>query len=234
MLIRYIIYILFLLLTCNAFSQNEIIVSGQVFSVNTTEPLSYSQVVLNHKNGVITNVSGQFKIPVNIGDTLTATYIGYKSVEYIIPDTLPKNEYVIGFFLNINPYQLGEVVIYPRYTVEELKRQMVTAIPLSVDEQNARQNLDIAKGTAFRENHLYDNPQQYQDISIGKQQVKTEYKGMLSPDQIAGVNFVTVIGLAYGLIKKNLVSQKDEELYVNERDTRKLWEFFNEGFSAPR
>lgn len=221
------VYILFLLLSCTVFSQNEIIVSGQVFSANANEPLSYSQVILNHKNGIITNVSGQFKMPVNIGDTLTATYIGYKSVSYIIPDTLPKNEYVIGFFLNIDPYQIGEVVIFPRYTVEELKRQMVTAVPLSVDEQNARQNLDIAKGTAFRENHLFEHHEQYQDIMIGKQQVKTEYKGMISPDQMAGVNFVTIIGLAYSLIKQNLVPQKDEEIYVNERDTRKLWEMFN-------
>jgi hypothetical protein len=32
---------------------------------------------------------------------------------------------------------------------------------------------------------------------------------------MAGVNFVTIIGLAYSLIKQNLVPQKDEEIYLS-------------------
>ena len=226
MQIKHFIIILFIIIAFDGYAQTELIISGQIFSHNNTEPLAYAQIVLNHKNGIIANKQGQFQIKVELGDTLSASYIGYETSNYIVPNSLQKNEYIIGFFLRIDTVQLCEVVIYPKYTAAELKRQMSTAIPLSVEEKNARQNIDIASNTALVDNHLYKDSEQYQDVQIGHQQVRTEYKAMINPNQMVGFNFITIASLTYQLIKGSLTQQEDSKAYITPNDSRKLREIF--------
>ena len=222
-----ILLILFCFCSTLGFAQSELIISGQVFSKQNTEPLAYAQIVINHDKGIICNNLGQFRTWAKSNDTITASFMGYQSKDYVMPDSLEKNEYIIGFFLNTDTVQLSEVVIFPRFTPEELRRQMTTAMPYSTEDVYARQNLDIASSTAFRDNHLIQNSDQFQDIAIGKQQVRTEYKGMMSPDQLAGFNFVTLAGIAVQIIKGNLIKQEEHKVYVTSNDSRKLREIFD-------
>jgi hypothetical protein len=221
-----ILIILFCFCNTFVFAQSELIISGQVFSKHSTEPLAYAQIVINHDKGIICNNLGQFRTWVAANDTLTASFLGYQSKDYIMPDSLVDNEYIIGFFLDTDTMRLSEVVIFPRFTPEELRRQMTTAMPYSTEDINARKNLDIASSTALRENHLIQNSEQYQDIAIRKQQVRTEYKGMFSPDQLAGFNFVTLAGMAVQIIKGTLINQEEHKVYVTAHDSRKLREIF--------
>lgn len=79
---------------------------------------------------VLSNSSGRFFIDVHPGDTITFSYVGYRSFEHIVPDTLFRAEYAIGVFLSHDTILLPEVVVLER-----------TGTTKHAYYQNARRNM---------------------------------------------------------------------------------------------
>lgn len=75
---------------------------------NQNVPLSEVEVVLkNTQNGTFTNLEGNFSLPVNLNDTLVFSFIGMKTQEFIVKDSLA----TILLVLEQENQDLDEVVI---------------------------------------------------------------------------------------------------------------------------
>lgn len=79
--------ILFLFTSC-AWAQQA--VEGTIQDASTREPLIGVTVqIKGTKQGTISDVSGNFKLTASVGQTLHISYVGYKSVEWVVPSSGP-------------------------------------------------------------------------------------------------------------------------------------------------
>ncbi len=73
--------------------------------------------ISNLNAGLLTNTNenGTFKIPVQPGDSLIISYVGYKSITYIIDENPPRD--LVKFYLTQEAIQLTEVEVnvFPEY-----------------------------------------------------------------------------------------------------------------------
>jgi len=76
--------------------------------------MPYVTVAVEGTNrGTYSNWEGFFSLVVEKGEKVVFTYVGYKTVEYIIPDTLTTNRYSIFQIMSFDNILLPETVIYP-------------------------------------------------------------------------------------------------------------------------
>ncbi|GAA4272947.1 carboxypeptidase-like regulatory domain-containing protein [Aquimarina gracilis] len=106
------ITIIFLLVSCTVFSQNEITtISGQILDLETSEPISFASIYIKSASiGTITNEDGYFifHIPAEQKESIVMiSIIGYSSVSKKASSFL-KNEKI---FLSAKTTTLDEVVI---------------------------------------------------------------------------------------------------------------------------
>jgi len=74
--------ILFLFTSC-AWAKQA--VEGTIQDASTREPLIGVTVqIKGTKQGTISDVSGNFKLTASVGQTLYISYVGYKSVEWVV------------------------------------------------------------------------------------------------------------------------------------------------------
>ncbi len=90
--------------------------SGVVVTQENGQPVKmpYVTVAVEGTNrGTYSNWEGFFSLVVEKGEKVVFTYVGYKTVEYIIPDTLTTNRYSIFQIMSFDNILLPETVIYP-------------------------------------------------------------------------------------------------------------------------
>jgi hypothetical protein len=109
------IFILSLIVSINAFSQNDSISSqnlkGQIIHANSKRVLSAAHILnLNTVEGTITNDNGYFELPTRTNDTILVSYLGFASIKLkITNDLLKGNELVIALYEK--PEEIREIVI---------------------------------------------------------------------------------------------------------------------------
>lgn len=121
--------------------------SGIVVTDNGNIPVKMPYVNIGVKGssrGTFSNWDGFFSIVVEPGETLVFSYVGFKSAEFLVPDTLSTNRYSIVQIMYQDNIYLPETVIYPwpskdNYRVEFLNMDVNSDI---IDR--AQQNLDKA------------------------------------------------------------------------------------------
>ncbi|HAQ38707.1 MAG TPA: hypothetical protein DCQ58_09390, partial [Saprospirales bacterium] len=92
--------------------------SGVVVTENETTgemvPLPYTNVAIKGTSrGTISAHDGFFSIVALKGDTIVFSYLGYKTVEYVLPDTLNKHFYSYFQIMSKTEYLLPMAVIHP-------------------------------------------------------------------------------------------------------------------------
>lgn len=98
--------ILFLLFYLNANSQEKITIKGKVTD-NTNVPLPGVSVIINGTTtGTESDFEGDYKIITNIGETLTFSYVGMKTIQIIV-----KNNNDINLTMQEDASLLNEVVV---------------------------------------------------------------------------------------------------------------------------
>jgi hypothetical protein len=109
------LFILCLLLSLSAFSQNDTIRSktlkGQIIHALDKRALSAAHILnLNTVQGTITNEKGFFELPTRTNDTILVSYLGFSSIKLkITNDLLKGNELEIALYEK--PEEIKEVII---------------------------------------------------------------------------------------------------------------------------
>ena len=111
---QHIFFILFFV-AASVFSQEQDQFSkwikGYVLEGSFKDSLSGAHVLnLNQVKGVVTNDKGFFEIPVNLGDTLMVSYVGYQTIKLRVSnDLLKASELTISLYEKTD--QIKEVVV---------------------------------------------------------------------------------------------------------------------------
>ncbi|MBW6479684.1 MAG: carboxypeptidase-like regulatory domain-containing protein [Bacteroidales bacterium] len=119
--------------------------SGLVLTGDSLKAVPYTNIwVRNTRRGTTSDYQGFFSIAVRERDTLRFTAVGFKEINYVIPDTLTSNRYSAIQLMTQDTIHLAETVIYPWPTREQFRYAFLnTEIP-DDDNERALRNLERA------------------------------------------------------------------------------------------
>lgn len=120
--------------------------SGIVATNDSLKPIAFATVyVPSAHRGMMADRFGYFSFATYVLDTVEFSAVGYKTVRFIIPDTITSQHFSIIKTLKSDTIYLHEAVIYPWPTKEQFKQAfMNTKIP-DDDLARAEKNLDPKK-----------------------------------------------------------------------------------------
>ena len=105
--------------------ENSFILSGTVVNGLDNLPLIGCHLLSSKNIGTKTDELGEFTITVFPADTLKITYIGFKTIHYVVPYH-ENGKYLIKFKLFTDSVALAEIQIFPWPSYEEFKQAFVT------------------------------------------------------------------------------------------------------------
>ena len=97
------------------------ILSGTVVNGETNELLIGTHLITSQHFGTKTDETGVFSLTVFANDTLRVSFVGYKTLYYVVPYQ-EKGKYLIKFKLYTDSISLKEVEIFPWPSYEEFKK----------------------------------------------------------------------------------------------------------------
>lgn len=158
--------------------------SGLVVTGDSLAPVPYSTVwIKNTRRGTITDYFGFFSITVNERDTLRITAVGFKDVQYVVPDTLTQSRYSAIQVMTRDTIYLAETLIYPWPTREQFRHAFIhTDIP-DDDYDRAMRNLARAD-MKERLRHFPNTPNMnFRDV-MNQTSDRMYYAGQAPPQRI--------------------------------------------------
>lgn len=205
---RAILYIFIILTALNAqgqFIENDTIrFGGMVFDENK-QAMPNAHILINSKRGTLTSSTGFFDMKVNARDTITVSYVGYKRLNYIIPDSMSRVGYVTGIFLKRDTLSLSEIIVLPWLNKNQFKQAFVEQKQMGKNDAHARANLSLLSANPGNQ---YDYMKQSGiDVQMAQFNNAQEYKGLVGPDNMVGMN----IGAAIGLLIKVATWKNEQE-----------------------
>lgn len=118
--------------------------SGMVLDGSNEQllPVPYANVLVKDQGrGTYSDLKGFFSIVVEKGDVIVFSAIGYKTVEYIIPDELEDNRYSIVQLMTQDTINLPETVIFPWPSREHFKLEFLAMDVTPELQERAARNL---------------------------------------------------------------------------------------------
>ncbi len=89
-------------------------------------PLPYTNIYIKGTSrGVISGLDGFFSIVALRGDTIRFSFVGFKTVDYVIPDTLNSHFYSVYQIMTQDDVLLPETVIYPWPRKQYFKQELL-------------------------------------------------------------------------------------------------------------
>lgn len=158
--------------------------SGLVVTGDSLAPVPYTNVwVRNTRRGTITDFYGFFSIAVYERDTLRFTAVGFKEVNYVVPDTLSQTRYSAIQIMSRDTIYLPETMIYPWPTREQFRHAFIhTEIP-DDDYDRAMRNLARAEMKERLQNYPMDGGMNYR-AAMQEQSNRLYYAGQAPPMRI--------------------------------------------------
>ncbi|MFT4666096.1 MAG: hypothetical protein ACI8YQ_002926 [Polaribacter sp.] len=105
-------------------------------------PVSYTNIYLKSQGrGTYSDLRGYFTIVVERGDTVTFSAIGYKEVDYIIPDSLTSDRYSIVQLMSRDTFNLPETVVFPWPSRDHFKIEFLAMDVSDLLAEQAMENL---------------------------------------------------------------------------------------------
>ena len=145
--IRFSILFLFLLGFAGlSAQQNKTLVqfSGMVLDGTDDDlfPVPYTNILVKDKGrGTYSDLRGFFSIVVEKGDVIIFSAIGYKTVEYTIPEDLQENRYSIVQLMTQDAINLPETVVFPWPSREHFKLEFLAMDVTPELQSRAQENL---------------------------------------------------------------------------------------------
>lgn len=152
---------------------------------DTIAPIPFANIYIPvSERGTYSNLDGFFSIVARQGDIIEFTAVGFKKVEFIIPDTLSTNRYSIVQLLSQDSIVLPQATIYPWPSKEHFKEEFLALeVPNEGLEDLAAENLSDEKLQALRD----ITPRSGEETSAFylQQQAKSyQYIGQVPPQNI--------------------------------------------------
>jgi hypothetical protein len=150
--IKLFIILLFFLFTDNPLLAQEesnekedlVQFSGIVVTADSIKPVSYANIMIEGTwRGTIADYYGYFSFVARVNDTISFSAMGYKTGEFIIPDTITGNRYSLIQVMSNDTITLAQTVIYPWPSREEFEQVFLTADIPDDDYERAKKNLDM-------------------------------------------------------------------------------------------
>lgn len=150
----------------NSQTDSTYTLSGTVVTGNTNIPLRGAHLLTSKKSGTKTSETGEFSITVSHNDTISVSYIGYKTINYIAPKR-DNGKYLTKFKLYRDSIILDEVEIFPYPTYKEFKEAFIAmnkenekikmeGINMYIDESNEPIKPSILNPASFIYDKLFD------------------------------------------------------------------------------
>jgi len=142
-----IAFIVFGYLTTFAQTKQDSLVqfSGLVLDGTTEEllPVPFTNVYAKEdtRRGVATDFKGFFTVVAKKGETIIFSAIGYKEIEYVVPDTLTDSRYSIVQLMSQDTINLPETVVFPWPSREHFKIEFLAMDVTPELQRRASENI---------------------------------------------------------------------------------------------
>ena len=130
---KYILGILFLLLTTGVFAQEKerplVQFTGVIHSADSTKGIVPYASITNlsyNKQTTSSNYEGFFSFVVHERDSIRFTCVGYAPVTIVIPENIKNKSYTISVYLVPQIFNLPVARVFPWATVDEFKKYFLT------------------------------------------------------------------------------------------------------------
>jgi hypothetical protein len=160
--------------------------SGMVLDGSEREllPVPYANILVKDKGrGTYSDYQGFFTIVVEKGDVIVFSSIGYKDVEYTIPNDLEENRYSIVQLMTRDTFNLPETVVFPWPSKEHFKIEFLAMNVESELEKRAAMNLSSENLNRMRDEVKYDGNENA-DFYLRQQTKNYYYIGQRPPMNI--------------------------------------------------
>ena len=160
--------------------------SGMVLD-NTNEaliPIPYTNILVKGKGrGTYSDFKGFFTLVVEKGDVMVFSAVGYKTVEYTIPEDLRDDRYSIVQLMTQDAVNLPETVVFPWPSREHFKLEFLAMDVTAELQERAVKNL--ANETLERmRNEVASDGNENADYYLRQQSREYYYVGQQPPMQI--------------------------------------------------
>jgi len=152
---------------------------------DTIAPIPFANIYIPESGrGTYSNLDGFFSIVARQGDVIEFSAIGFKKVEFRIPDTLTTNRYSIVQLLSQDSIVLPQATIYPWPSREHFKEEFLALeVPNDGLEDLAAENLSPEKLRALQD--IIPRSGSETSAFYLQQQAKTyQYIGQTPPQNI--------------------------------------------------
>jgi len=151
------------------------------------QPLPYTSVyVKGTTRGTYSSEDGFFSLVVTKGEVVIFSAVGFKTIEYSIPDTLTANRYTLYQVMSKDNILLPETVIYPWPSKQHFVEEFVAMEVGNELEDNAQQNLSKAVIERLIQ-YLPSDGDENVDVYLRQQADSYVYEGQFKPIKILNV-----------------------------------------------
>jgi len=165
--------------------------SGVVVTQNETTgeaiPLPYTNIFIKGtRRGTVSGLDGFFSIVALRGDTISFSYVGYKTIEYIIPDTLQNHFYSVYQIMSQDDILLPETVIYPWPRKQYFKQEFLALDITNELKMQADENLAEKMIKKMIKEMPYDGREAV-NLELNRIANEAVYTGQIKPMRIFDV-----------------------------------------------
>lgn len=147
-------------------------------------PLPYTNVaIMGTHRGTYSEMDGFFSIVTEVGDTVVFSRIGFKTVEFVIQDTMQSNFYSWYQLMSKDSILLPEAVIYPWPSREHYKIEFLALDVSSEMRDKAKENLaqEILEQMQFT---VPADGNEAFDLTMARNIYNYQYAGQYKPQNI--------------------------------------------------
>lgn len=155
--------------------------SGIVVTGDSISPVSFTNIVIkNTWRGTVADYYGYFSFVARKYDTIVFSAIGFKRIEFVIPDTITADRYSLIQVMSTDTILLPQTVIYPWPSREDFKEHFLTFDVPDDDYERARKNLEGSKIREMASRYPMDGSMNYRN-SMQLHQDQLYYIGQTQP-----------------------------------------------------
>lgn len=147
-------------------------------------PVPFTNILVKEKSrGTFSDLKGFFSIVVEKGDTIVFSAIGYKDVEFQIPDSLKSSHYSIVQLMTQDTFNLPETVVFPWPSREHFKLEFLAMDVSNELQERALENL-VQETLTRQRNEVPRDANEQADYYLRQQASSYYYIGQTPPMNI--------------------------------------------------
>lgn len=158
--------------------------TGIVLDGKNLQPVPYTNVFdLTSRRGTYSDEKGFFTLVAEVADTIEFSFIGYQTIQVVIPDTLQDSRYSVVQLMTRDEINLPELVIFPWPSREHFDIEFLAMNVTDPLEEAAAKNLEAKTLRKLQESVIADGDENA-DFYLRQQSKATYYQGQAPPQNI--------------------------------------------------